>query len=53
MVKTVSQKDDNDEDDIDNYVMISSQNNGPDEDITAAVYSTPGRLNAMRTMSSR
>ena len=53
VVKTVSQKDDNDEDDIDNYVMISSQNNGPDEDITAAVYSTPGRLNAMRTMSSR
>ena len=42
-----------DEDDIDNYVMISSQNNGPDEDIPAAVYSTPGRLNAMRTMSSR
>ena len=51
--KTVSQKDDKDEDDIDNYVMISSQNNGPDEDITVAVYSTPGRLNAMRTMSSR
>lgn len=51
VVKTVDK--DKDEDDIDNYVMISSHNNGPDEDIAAAVYSTPGRLNAMRTMSSR
>ena len=48
---TTTAHDDYDEDDIDNYVMISATNYGFDQDAT--VYATPGRLNAIRTMSGR
>ena len=49
-IPTTTALDNYDEDDIDNYVMISSQNNDMEPD---TVYITPGRLNAMRTLSGR